>query len=116
MKRYNFSGCSDANCLCCSSVDESADGDYIKFSDLSVFQTWLERQIADQKSRLADATAWQESARLAYKDNKAFFGADTDRGELNAASDERRAQHNRLETLEEIMLKFKEVIYDICSN
>lgn len=47
MKRYDFSGCSHPGCLCYSSVDEAADGDYIKFSDLLVFQTWLEQQIVD---------------------------------------------------------------------
>lgn len=75
---------------------------------MSDFETWLEQQIADQKSRLAEATAWQESAKAVYKDNKAFFGSSADRGGLDSATAEHRVQYNRLETLEEVMRKFKE--------
>jgi hypothetical protein len=72
------------------------------------FESWLEQQIADQKIKLAEATAWQESAQSTYKNNNTFLGVDTDRGELNAATADRRVQYNRLEMLEKVMKKFKE--------
>lgn len=83
---------------------------------MNSFQTWLERQIADQKQKIAEAETMRESARLTYKANVIAFGLDTDPSAYDTACNEFKQQCNRLRTLEEVMLKFKEVIYDICSN
>lgn len=75
---------------------------------MTSFQQWLEQQVADKKQKVAEAENWRKSAEQAYKENKAFFDSEADRGEYNSACEEYREQLIRQRTLEGVLAKFVE--------
>lgn len=77
------------------------------------FKIWLEQKIATQREITDGAKDWFMRASESYRENREFFGNETDRGEMNAAQSNKHDEENKLRLLERILEKFLECEQDI---